>query len=72
MWDAIKGILGSKKALMALLSLVVWIVGKLGADLDTETLLPAVAPLWAYIFGQGIADFGKEKAKAEADPGLLR
>lgn len=72
MTKAIKGILSSKKAFMAILSGVVWLVGKVGYDLDTEELAGAVGPLWMYILGQGIADHGKgkEEAKlaAEASP----
>lgn len=67
MWKTIKGLLASKKAMMAFLSALVWGIGKLGLDLDTEVLLPIVGPLWAYIFGQGIADLGKERAKIIAD-----
>ena len=66
MWKAIKQILGSKKALVAILSAAVWIGGRFGLDLDIEELLPAVAPLWAYVIGQGVADVGKERAKIEA------
>jgi len=66
MKDAIFGLLSSKKALMAILSGVAWITGKAGFDFDTEVLAPAIAPLWMYIFSQGIADHGKEKAKATA------
>ena len=66
MKDAIFGLLSSKKALMAILSGAVWIAGKAGLDLDTEVIGPAIAPLWMYIFSQGIADHGKEKAKATA------
>lgn len=65
MWEAIKGILSSKKALMAFVSILVWVVAKAGLDLSTEQLLPIVGPLWLYIFGQGIADLGKEKAKVD-------
>ncbi len=66
MWKAIKGIASSKKALVAALSAVVWIAGRFGLELDAAELLPAVAPLWAYVIGQGVADIGKEKAKIEA------
>lgn len=66
MWDTLKSLLESKKALMAFLSLVVWVVGRLGLDLDADVLAGAVAPLWAYIFGQGIADHGKSAAEIQA------
>ena len=66
MWDTLKSLLESKKAMMAFLSMVVWVVGRLGLDLDADVLAGAVAPLWAYIFGQGIADHGKSVAQIQA------
>jgi len=66
MWKAIKEMLGSKKALMAILSAAVWAGGKFGLELDADELLPLVAPLWAYVLGQSVADLGKEKAKIES------
>ena len=67
MWEALKGVLSSKKALMAFVSILVWVVAKTGLEYDAADILPIVAPLWAYIFGQGLADLGKEKAKVDAE-----
>ena len=66
MWKTIKDLLASKKAMMAFISALVWVVGKAGFNVDTEIMLGAVSPLWGYIFGQGIADHGKSKAEVEA------
>jgi hypothetical protein len=66
MWNTLKSLLESKKAMMAFLSMVVWVVGRVGLDLDVDVLAGAVAPLWAYIFGQGIADHGKAVAEIQA------
>jgi hypothetical protein len=66
MWNATKGLLSSKKAMMAVLSGAVWLIGKAGFHLDTAELAGAVGPLWAYIFAQGVADHGKGKAELEA------
>ena len=66
MWNAIKSMAASKKFMMAVVSALVWILGKFGLEWDASDLLPIVAPLWAYIFGQGMADMGKERAKIEA------
>ena len=63
---AIKGLLGSKKAMMAFISAAMWGVGKAGLHMDEATLVGIVTPLWVYIFGQGIADHGKGKAELEA------
>ncbi len=50
---------------MAFISAAVWLGAKAGLDLDAAELLPAIAPMWAYIFAQGIADHGKSKAEVE-------
>lgn len=63
MKKALMELLASKKFLVALLSVVVFGLGKAGLSLTVEQLLPVLAPLWGYIFGQGLADLGKEKAK---------
>lgn len=60
------GLLESRKFLAAVLSAVAWGVGKFGAELDTEELLPLVAPLWGYIVTMLGADWGKHKAEIEA------
>jgi hypothetical protein len=65
MWKATKGLLKSKKALMAFVSAAVWLGGKIGRDLDPEELLGAVGPMWLYIVGQSAADFQKSKAEIE-------
>ncbi len=62
---ALKGLFGSKKAMMAFISAGVWALGKAGLDMDTATLLPMVAPLWGYIAAQMGADWGKSKAEVE-------
>ena len=57
-----KEMLGSKKFLAALIAGVVWVAGRFGLALNNEELLGAVTPLWLYVLGQGMADFGKAKA----------
>lgn len=65
MWSTLKNLAGQKKFQAAILAGVAWGVGKLGLSLSTEELIPLVGPLWLYIFGQGLADFGKSKAQIE-------
>jgi hypothetical protein len=71
-WETLKALAGSKKFQAAVLSAMVWglgkALGKLGiTNMPTaEDLVPFVGPLWLYVFGQGMADLGKEKAKIEA------
>lgn len=66
MWKTAKEMLKSKKFLAAAAAAVVWLAGKGGLNLNTEELLGAVTPLWAYIIAQGAADWGKSKAQLEA------
>ena len=66
MKDMLKTLLTSKKFLVALIALVVWVGGKVGLDLNNEELLGAVTPLWAYIIGQGIADTKKLPVETKA------
>ena len=62
MWNTAKEMLKSKKFLAAIAAALVWGTGKIGWNLNTEELLGAVTPLWAYVIAQGAADFGKAKA----------
>ena len=66
MKNAFLQLLGSRKVLLALISAVVYGVGKLGLDLDADELVPLVAPVWAALFGVALEDVGKSKAKIEA------
>lgn len=52
--------------MMAFISAITWGVGKIGFEVDTETLLPMVGPMWGYIAAQAGADWGKEKEKVKA------
>ena len=58
-------LLKSKKFQVLIIGLVVTVGGKLGFDLDTETITAIVGLVASYIVGQGVADHGKEKAKVE-------
>jgi hypothetical protein len=61
-WTTVKALLSSKKFIAALLAALVWLGGKVGLHVDTETLAGIVGPIVAYVLGQGIADHGKEAA----------
>lgn len=61
-WTALKGLSASKKFQAAVLAAIAWLIGKLGLHMDSADLVPYVAPLWLFIFGQGLADFGKSAA----------
>ena len=65
MAQALKDMLGSKKAVAMIVGLVVGFAGKYGLELPTEELTAVLSPVLAYILGQGVADAGKEKARIE-------
>lgn len=66
-WTTVKALLSSKKFVAALLAALVWLGGKVGLNVDTETLAGIVGPIIAYVLGQGLADHGKEAAQITAD-----
>lgn len=74
MKEALAGLFGSKKALAAMAGTVaatlVTVAGKQGWALDpaaAESLVKVILGLvGAYVLGQGVADWGKEKAKVES------
>jgi uncharacterized membrane protein (DUF441 family) len=61
----LKTLLSSKKFIAMLAGLVATLVAKIGWNVDTETVNQVIALVVSYVVGQGIADAGKEKAKAE-------
>ena len=67
MKQALKDMLGSKKATAMIVGILVGLGGKYGLDLPPEELTAILSPVLAYILGQGIADVGKEKARIEQE-----
>lgn len=65
--DAVRGLLGSRKAMMAFIAALVWGFGNVGMHWDSDTLLPIVVPLWGYIAAQAGADWGKEKKAQDVE-----
>lgn len=67
MWKALMqsltGILGSKKAMMAIFGAIAAGLMKLGLHVDTETVGVVLTPLLTAIVSQGIADHGKGAAE---------
>ena len=66
MWQSLKDLLKSKKAIAGIAGALMILVGRLGLDIDSELVTQFVSLVIAYIVGQGIADHGKEGAKIEA------
>jgi hypothetical protein len=67
MWNALKELLSSKKALATIVAILVWAIGKAGLDVSPDTLYPIVVLLAGFVVGQAIADFGKAKAKIDGE-----
>ena len=64
-WLVIKEAATSKKLITAIAGSITAAFLKIGLELPTETVAAILAPLMAYILGQGWADRGKEAAKIE-------
>lgn len=62
-WTTVKALFASKKFVAALIAALVWLGGKVGLHVDSETMAGIVGPIIAYVLGQGIADHGKEAAQ---------
>lgn len=63
----IRELLASKKFVTSLLGCVIAVMVKAGIPATSvDELLAIVSPFLAYVGAQGLADMGKEKAKAEA------
>ena len=57
----VRTLLCSKKFTATYASVIVGFAAKKGPALQTEEVLAVLSPAMAYILGQGVADFGKEK-----------
>jgi hypothetical protein len=64
--QAIFDLLTSKKFLVALASIAMWVTGRFGLDADPAVLDRIWLTLMVFIFGQGLADIGKGKTVAAA------
>ena len=65
MKEALAAILGSKKALATIAGLITTALMRFGFDVPREDVMAFVGLIGAYVVGQGVADHGKERAKAE-------
>lgn len=55
-------LVSSKKAVAAITGAIIAATARIGLDLPADAVNQIIAPIVAYIVGQGMADFGKEKA----------
>jgi hypothetical protein len=62
-WGVIKGLLGSKKFVTAMIGVIVSICLYLFPDLPEDAITAVVSVIISYIVAQGLADFGKEAKK---------
>ena len=61
--DTLQEMFTSKKFIMAVAGTVTAAALRIGLELPTEEVAAIIAPIVAYILGQGWADTGKEAAK---------
>ncbi len=59
-------LLSSKKFITALIAIIAAIAARYGLQLDANAILEVVAPLWAFVIAQGVADHGKSAAQVAA------
>jgi acid phosphatase family membrane protein YuiD len=67
MMDALKMMLGSKRAIATVAGLAVALGAKLGLDLDNELVISILAAVAVFVYSQGKADEGKEAMKLEIE-----
>jgi hypothetical protein len=72
MISIIKKLLASRKAVMTALGVLTGLIApilntRFGLNLSEEQMTQALYPFIAYIIGQGVADYGKEKTTLETD-----
>ena len=60
MWNAVKGLLASKKALAAIAGVLVALAARVGLDLPESEVALVLAPIIAFVVGQSIADHGAQ------------
>ena len=60
----LKSLIGSKKALAAIVAVIMALIGK-KVGLEADSVTQVVGAIIAYIVGQGIADAGKEAVIAK-------
>lgn len=65
MWDVFKEMLTSKKFIASVAGVIVAATARIGLELPVEDVAAILAPIIAYIVGQGWADTGKEAVKEE-------
>ena len=61
----LKSLLESKKAAATLVAVIVWLVARVGWNVDEALLLPVVGSLATFVLAQGFADKGKEAVKID-------
>lgn len=65
MWKLIREVLTSKKAIAAIVGVIVAFAARYGLELPADAVTQVISPIVAYIIGQGFADFGKSAQQAK-------
>lgn len=67
MTKAIKALLNSRKFILGLATALAAAGGKLGLNLDTETIVLILSPIIAVIAGIAVEDVGRGREQAKVD-----
>lgn len=62
LWNTLKLLAASRKVMLAFISALAMLGGKLGLDLSTEAMAAIVSPIWVAIFGIAHEDAAAKKA----------
>jgi hypothetical protein len=66
--NLIHALFTSKRFALTLIAALVWVGGRLGLDIDAETLEPLVYALIGLVLSLGMTGWGKEATLIAADP----
>lgn len=69
MIDTLMVLIRSKKFLALIGGGLVWVLAKVGLDLDSNDVTGLLVLVSSYIIGQGVADNGKEAEKIKSELG---
>lgn len=62
LWGTLKNLAASRKVMLAVISGIIYVLGRAGIDATQADLLPIVGPLWLALFGTGAEDVAKHIA----------
>lgn len=77
LWTTLKALAASRKVMLAVISGLVWLLGRAGINATQDDLLPIIVPLWGALLGTAGEDIakhiaaGKVAVAAASPPGAV-